>query len=85
MTRQFGLRNMSRRTIPSGALGNSPAAYGAQRNTGADLYPIPSNSLRAAPVDDRVRERAAITFCTIVLSLSFLIPMVLAGIMLHFK
>lgn len=51
----------------------------------ADLHPIPAGSLNFAPVDDRTRERAAKIFCTVVLSLCFAIPMMLAGIMLHFK
>lgn len=86
MTRHFGLQNASRRTSPAGAIqGTGPAAYGTTQYIGADLHQIPSGSIHAAPIDDDVRERAACTFATVVLSLCFAIPLILAGIILRFQ
>jgi hypothetical protein len=45
---------------------------------------MPAQSLRDIPVPD-VRERAAVSFIVVFLSLVFAIPMILAGIMMHFR
>lgn len=82
--RHFGLSNARGRTIPGGT-GNRPSAYSAKQYYRADLPNSPSSFLRAAPVDDPVRERAAKIFCTVVISCAFAIPLMLAGIMLCFR
>ena len=53
-------------------------------STRADLPNSPSDFLRA-PIDDDVRERAAKTFCAVVISSAFAIPLMLAGIILYFS
>ena len=72
-------------------MSSRPASSGAQRlqagsrganSTRANENPIPSGSLRFAPVDERTKERVTLTFVTVFLSLCFAIPMVLAGIMM---
>ncbi len=54
-------------------------------NASRNLYPFPAQSLRSDPSDERLRERAALSFVTVFLSVCFLIPMVCAGVMLHFR
>lgn len=76
--------NMSGRTI-SGGIDNRSPAYGTTQYIGTELPKLPSNSLNAAPIDDDTRERAAKIFVTVFLSLCFFVPLMLAGIMLHFK
>lgn len=85
MTRHFGLQNASGRLTPRGHSGNQPSAYDTTQYIGADLHQIPSGSIHAAPIDDDVRERAACTFATVILSLCFAIPLILAGIILRFQ
>lgn len=80
--RHFGIKQTVR-PLPGG-IRREAARHGANF-THADLHPIPSGSLNVVPSDDDTRERAACTFAVVVLSACFLIPMVLAGIMLHFR
>lgn len=47
-------------------------------------YPMPAGSLTDCD-DDAPRNRAALSFATIVLSLIFLVPLILAGIMIKFR
>lgn len=60
------------------------AHYSAIRS--ADLYKLPAQSLRPDPLSDaQLRERAALSFVVVFLSLLFAIPMVCVGIILHFR
>lgn len=67
-----------------GTSANRPA-YGAKQYNHADLQKSPSAFLRADPLDDGIRDRAAKIFCITVLTLSFIVPLMLAGIMLCFN
>jgi hypothetical protein len=59
----------------------NPSAYGADF-TRADLPSLPAHSLRPDPFDDIRRSRSGERAVTVLLTLLFLIPMVLAGIMM---
>jgi hypothetical protein len=80
MTRNFGMSGR----LETGAH-FQPSTYGAIR-THADLPSLPARSIRSegfSPVmDERTRERGALSRVTVALSLMFVIPLILAGIML---
>lgn len=77
-SRHFGIPN-----VRTGLGGNEHQPARSRANTPRDLYPLPSGSISNG--DAPGRERAALTFVTVFLSLCFAIPMILAGIMMHFR
>lgn len=82
MTRHFGIPNTNGR-LTEGAF-HQPSALRA--DTPRDPYPLPAQSLRPDPLTtDAERSDAAGKFVVVFLSLCFLIPMLCAGIMLHFQ
>lgn len=78
-SRLFGLPNVR------GSLGAKHSLARHRADTQRDPYPLPAQSLRPDPLAEVRRERAALTFSTVVLSLIFAIPMILAGIILHLR
>ncbi len=50
----------------------------------ADPYPLPPRSLRPDPLTDLERSNIAGRFAIAVISICFLVPMILAGIMMRF-
>jgi hypothetical protein len=82
MTRHFGIPNTSGR-LTAGAHRQSSAS---RANTPRDLPPLPDGSILPNDLfSARDRNFAAGTFATVVLSLGFLIPMLCAGVILHFR
>lgn len=77
MTRHFGIQSDRQRL---GGISTLPAA---SRDTLRELPPLPRGSILfdGGFVSERDRNRLPI----IVLYLGFLVPMILAGIMLHFR
>lgn len=76
--RNFGI-NRGRQRL-SGASSTSPSAYSAE--TRADFYPLPAGSLCPDPMSDDDRSRIVGRLAVAFFSLVFLVPLILAGIMM---
>lgn len=83
MSRNFGMGGPAS-SHGGGASADRPT-YGAIQ-TRADPYPLPAGSIRSgfSPVNERTKERAALTAATVFFSFAFVIPLILAGVMLRF-
>ncbi len=80
-SRHFGIPN-----VRAGLGGNEYQPARLRANTPRDPPPLPRGSILPDDLSSaRDRNFAAGTFATVVLSLGFLIPMLCAGIILHFR
>lgn len=61
------------------------ADYRALRSDLSEPYPLPAQSLRPDPVNRDTRERAALSFVAVFFAFWFFVPMILAGVMMHFR
>lgn len=84
MSRQFGLRTSG--TAPGAQLrSRPPIVVRGLTHDNSNLPPLPAQSLRPDPLAAATRERATISFVTVLLSLTFLAPLVLAWAMIKFR